>query len=142
MSGAKDEHGLSGETHQVVARAGNTDFFAQIPEDRFKVSDYTSATNSSTRKMRASMGNFIDGADEFDAAFFGISPREARSMDPQQRILLQTAYEALESAGYVPDATPTFMRDTFGCYIGAATNDYVQNLRHDIDVCYSPGRSD
>ena len=92
--------------------------------------------------MRAIMGNCIDGADEFDAAFFGISPREARSMDPQQRILLQTAYEALESAGYVPDATPTFMRDTFGCYIGAATNDYVQNLRHDIDVCYSPGRSD
>ncbi|KAL1669600.1 hypothetical protein GGF50DRAFT_110300 [Schizophyllum commune] len=110
-----------------------------IPEARFKVSDYTGATNSSTRKMRASMGNFIDGADEFDAAFFGISPREARSMDPQQRIPLQTAYEALESAGYVPDATPTFMRETFGCYIGAATNDYVQNLRHDIDVCYSPG---
>ncbi|KAI5898805.1 ketoacyl-synt-domain-containing protein [Schizophyllum commune H4-8] len=112
---------------------------SSIPEARFMVSNYTGAANSSTRKMRASMGNFIDGADEFDAAFFGISPREARSMDPQQRILLQTAYEALESAGYIPDATPTSLRETFGCYIGAATNDYVQNLRHEIDVCYSSG---
>ncbi|TRM61572.1 hypothetical protein BD626DRAFT_570776 [Schizophyllum amplum] len=111
-----------------------------IPASRFDISRYTRAHNTSTtRKMNASMGNFLDGVDDFDAAFFGISPREACSMDPQQRLLLQTTYEALESAGYVPDATPTFMRETFGCYVGAATNDYVQNLRHDMDVFYSSG---
>ncbi|KAL1740114.1 hypothetical protein HDZ31DRAFT_85590 [Schizophyllum fasciatum] len=113
---------------------------SSIPDFRFRVSDYTNGDHSSTsRKMKASMGNFIDGVDEFDAAFFGISPREARSMDPQQRILLQTSYEALESAGYVPDTTPTSMREIFGCFVGAATNDYVHNLRNDIDVCYSSG---
>lgn len=60
-------------------------------------------------------------------------------MDPQQRILLQVAYEALEDSGYVPHATPSFNPENFGCYIGAATHDYVQNLRSDIDVYYSIG---
>jgi acyl transferase domain-containing protein len=60
-------------------------------------------------------------------------------MDPQQRILLHVAYEALEDAGYTPDSTPTFSRDTFGCYIGAATHDYVHNLRENIDVYYATG---
>jgi acyl transferase domain-containing protein len=60
-------------------------------------------------------------------------------MDPQQRILLQVGYEALEDAGYVPHSTPGFDPDTFGCFIGAATHDYVHNLRNDIDLYYSTG---
>ena len=83
-------------------------------------------------------GNFLHQPDAFDNAFFRISPREARSMDPQQRLLLRTAYNALENAGYVPN-TPTFSPDTIGTFIGAATNDYVVNLRNDIDVYYSTG---
>ena len=81
----------------------------------------------------------MDDFADFDHKFFRISPREARSMDPQQRVLLHTAYEALESAGYVPDAAPCFRRATFGCYIGAATQDYAENLAHDIDIHYSSG---
>nr|WP_131740343.1 type I polyketide synthase [Actinomadura roseirufa] len=49
-------------------------------------------------------GGFLDGADEFDAAFFGISPREAVAMDPQHRLLLEVAWEAVESAGIDPIA--------------------------------------
>ena len=82
----------------------------------------------------------MDKVDAFDNAFFHISPREARSMDPQQRLLLRTAYHALEDAGYVPNATPSFNPDSFGVYVGVATNDYVQNLRNDIDVYYSTGK--
>lgn len=117
----------------------------QIPEHRFKVSDYHEASasaSSKSRTMRAHTGNFIDDPDAFDYKFFKISPREARSLDPQQRVLLHTAYEALEDAGYVPDATETWKRDTFGCYVGVATGDYVQNLRNDIDVYYSTGKFD
>ncbi|MEU1282459.1 thioester reductase domain-containing protein [Streptomyces sp. NPDC005805] len=47
-------------------------------------------------------GGFLDGAAEFDAPFFGISPREALGMDPQQRVLLEAAWEAFESAGIDP----------------------------------------
>ena len=62
-------------------------------------------------------------------------------MDPQQRVLLHTAYEALEDSGYVPSATRTSQPDTFGCYIGVATDDYLQNLREHIDVYYSTGEA-
>ena len=107
--------------------------------------------------MKTHTGNFVDGVDEFDnkyvffnpdglgtsacriSRFFKISPREARSMDPQQRMLLHTAYEALEDSGYVPGSTPTFRPETFGCFIGVATHDYIQNLRDEIDVYYSTG---
>ena len=84
----------------------------------------------------------MDNPFRFDHSFFGISPREAKSVDPQQRVLLQTTYKALEDAGYVPDSSPSFARDTFGCYIGNATLDYPDNLKDEIDVYYSPGNLD
>lgn len=89
--------------------------------------------------MRARHGGFLDDIWTFDNAFFSISPREALSMDPQQRILFQTAQKALDDAGYIGDGSPSFQRGSIGCYIGVATGDYVDNLRDSIDVFYSPG---
>jgi Beta-ketoacyl synthase, N-terminal domain len=129
------------EVIKILSTSGpSNEWPVQIPGHRFKVSDYDDPKIAkSGRAMTAHTGNFIAGADEFDHNFFHISPREARSMDPQQRILLQTAYEALENCGYVPNETPSFQQRTFGCYIGAATHDYLQNLRDDIDVYYNTG---
>jgi acyl transferase domain-containing protein len=84
-------------------------------------------------------GNFLEEAFEFDPAYFNISPREAKCIDPQQRLLLHGALEALEDAGYNPNSTPSFQKDSFGVYVGVATGDYVDNLRDNIDVYYSPG---
>src|ERR1700712_710457 len=47
-------------------------------------------------------GGFLDSIDGFDAEFFGLSPREAQQVDPQHRLLLELAWEALEDAGIVP----------------------------------------
>jgi amino acid adenylation domain-containing protein len=48
----------------------------------------------------------LAGADRFDAAFFGFSPREAQTLDPQQRVFLETAWETVEHAGYDPGRYP------------------------------------
>ena len=92
--------------------------------------------------MPIKYGSFLDDVWNFDNAFFNVSPREATTMDPQQRILLHTTQAALDDAGYVRDATPSYQRETIGCWIGVATGDYPDNLRDSIDVYYSPGRSE
>ncbi|KAG7125496.1 Orsellinic acid synthase armB like protein [Verticillium longisporum] len=114
----------------------------EIPGSRFKVSDYhqpNSGAPNTPRQMGSRHGNFLDNPFTFDTEYFNISPREAKSMDPQQRLLLHAAVEALDDAGYSPGATPSFQQTSFGVYVGAATGDYVDNLRNEIDVYYSPG---
>jgi polyene macrolide polyketide synthase len=66
-------------------------------------------------------GGFVHDAAEFDAAFFGISPREALAMDPQQRVVLEAAWEALEHAGIDP---LSLRGSQTGVFAGVATQDY------------------
>ncbi|KAF2675312.1 putative polyketide synthase [Microthyrium microscopicum] len=122
---------------------GGVNSCSEIPESRFHIDDFYHAKGekkgSSNRTLGTRYGNFLQNPFQFDNALFDISPREARSMDPQQRVMLQTAFRALENSGYVPDTTPSTDRDTFGCWIGNATLDYPANMKDDIDVYYSPG---
>ena len=62
----------------------------------------------------------IEGADLFDAAFFGINPLEAKVMDPQQRVFLELAQQALESAGYDPER----YKGRIGVFAGIGDNHY------------------
>ncbi|MGW5619231.1 beta-ketoacyl synthase N-terminal-like domain-containing protein, partial [Streptomyces sp. NPDC003877] len=81
-------------------------------------------------KSYAREGGFIDDVEGFDAAFFGVSPREAVSMDPQQRLVLETSWEALERAGIRPDKLNG--TDT-GVYLGTMSSDYGHQS-HDLDA--------
>jgi acyl transferase domain-containing protein/acyl carrier protein len=65
----------------------------------------------------------IEGIDLFDAAFFGFTPREAEMTDPQQRLFLEAAWEALENAAYDPDS----YHGRVGVYAGSSLNSYQLN---------------
>lgn len=81
-------------------------------------------------------GNFLKDPTAFDHKFFKKSPREAVAWDPQQRILLEVIYEALESSGYFgisKEAKP----DDYGCYIGAVMNNYYDNLSCHTGTAYA-----
>ncbi|NEQ29719.1 MAG: SDR family NAD(P)-dependent oxidoreductase, partial [Leptolyngbya sp. SIO4C5] len=69
----------------------------------------------------------LDDIEWFDAGFFGISPREAEIMDPQHRLFLECAWEALETAGYAPQGS-------IGVYAGANMNSYLINLYSHQDL--------
>lgn len=68
-------------------------------------------------------GSFVDQADGFDPLFFGISVREANRMDPQQRFILETAWNALEDAALDPNTLPN--RDV-GVFVGSCHWDYLE----------------
>ena len=111
-------------------------FFFQIPEMRFDTASVPAYLDSSTVSR---MGNFLANPGAFDHKFFNISPRAAEAMDPQQRILLHVAHEALEDAGYVPDSTRSWEREGFGCFVGAATAEWADCLREQVDLYHSTG---
>lgn len=74
-------------------------------------------------------GAYLSDVSGFDAEFFGVSPREAEIMDPQQRILLEVAWEALEHAGMPP--TDLAGSDA-GVFIGVSADDYGRRLMEDL----------
>ncbi|MDI2031363.1 SDR family NAD(P)-dependent oxidoreductase [Saccharopolyspora sp. TS4A08] len=95
--------------------ADGTDAISGFPTDRGWEQDPLASGATSE-------GGFLDGAADFDPGFFGISPREAVAMDPQQRQLLEVAWEAVERTGI--DAAGLRGSDT-GVFIGTNGQDYT-----------------
>ncbi|MGC5364453.1 type I polyketide synthase [Streptomyces sp. DT24] len=93
-----------------------------IPADRWDVEGFSSGGEDVKGKIRTLGGGYLGQVDRFDPQFFNISPKEAQYIDPQQRLALETAWEALEEAGI----DPTRLRDgNGGVYIGVSTVDYT-----------------
>jgi len=91
-----------------------TSFFSDEELDK----SISPATKQDAAYVKAK--GIINGADEFDAAFFGFNPRSAELMDPQQRIFLEIAWEALETTGYLPQ----HYNGAVGVFAGCGYNTY------------------
>ena len=76
--------------------AQGRDCIEEIPADRY-------ARLLQYGKVERYRGGFMDAVDKFDSIFFNISPREAEVLDPQERLFLEVAWEAIEDAGYYPE---------------------------------------
>ncbi|ATL66177.1 type I polyketide synthase [Nocardia terpenica] len=139
VSGARGRTGAGGDDDPIVvvsaacrfpggvespealweAVSGGDDVLSGFPVDRGWPAGLFSADPEAVGHSSVDRGGFLTGAGEFDAGFFGISPREALAMDPQQRVLLQCAWEAFERAGIDPRE-----RTATGVFLGAMAQDY------------------
>ncbi|MGO4790098.1 SDR family NAD(P)-dependent oxidoreductase [Paenibacillus sp. 2KB_20] len=77
------------------------DCISEIPKSRWEWKKMDGIKSAGGKAM-SKWGGFIDDPDCFDPKFFRISPREAETMDPQERLFLETCWEAIEDAGYTP----------------------------------------
>ena len=111
----------------------------EVPPDRWNAERFYHPDPLSTERMVTKWGGFVDQIKNFDAAFWGISPREAMRMDPQQRWLLETAWEALEDAGIPPSS---LRGSSTGVFVGISANDYHSlqlTNKHHIDLHTNSG---
>jgi acyl transferase domain-containing protein/NADPH:quinone reductase-like Zn-dependent oxidoreductase/SAM-dependent methyltransferase/acyl carrier protein len=92
-----------------------------VPPDRWNIERFFDAEPGLPGKSIARRGGFLEAIDQFDPQFFGISPREAPYVDPQHRLLLETAWEAIEDAGLVLDLEHG---TDLGVFVGISHNDY------------------
>ncbi|HVH42998.1 MAG TPA: beta-ketoacyl synthase N-terminal-like domain-containing protein, partial [Labilithrix sp.] len=116
----------SPEAYWELLRRG-IDVIREVPANRWAIDRWYDPEPGRPGKMSTKWGGFVDDIDAFDASFFGISPREAEEMDPQQRMLLEVAWEALERAGQAPDS---LSGSKTGVFLGMMNNnDYAARKR-------------
>ena len=104
-----------------VLREGR-DAISEVPKDRWDVDDFFDPEPGTPGKVVTRRAGFVDDVTGFDASFFGMSTREVRLLDPQHRLLLETAWRAVEHSGTAPTA---LANTNTGVFVGLATHDYL-----------------
>ena len=115
------------------------DAVGEVPGDRWDADAFYDPDPQASGRMTTKWGGFVDDIAGFDADYFGITPREAAAMDPQQRMLLEVAWEALEHAGLPSDS---LAGKRIAAIMGLSSWDYtIVNIerRAEIDAYLSTG---
>lgn len=100
------------------------DCITEIPSERWSLEEHFCPDRQQAiaqGKSYCKWGGFIDGVAEFDPLFFNITPKEAELLDPQERIFLETAWKAMEDAGYTRRSLAEAM---VGVYVGVTFSQY------------------
>lgn len=98
------------------------DFVTEIPTGRWDAEEYYDPEPGVPGRSVSKWGAFLDEPAAFDPEFFGITEREAAAIDPQHRLLLETAWEAVEHAGLNPSG---LAGSATGVFMGLTHNDYA-----------------
>jgi len=117
------------------------DAITDIPHDRWDWRFYFNRNAEAPGAMYSVRGGFVDDIDSFDADFFGLAPREATMLDPQQRLLHEVAWQALEDAAIRPDR---LRHSRTGIFTGLSNFDYYRAVMQDdlrIDAYAGSGNS-
>ena len=101
------------------------DAIVEVPPERWDVNAFYNADPAVRGKMYTRRGGFLPAVDQFDAPFFGIAPREAVSIDPQHRLLLELAWEALENANIPADR---LYNTNTGVFVGISNPEHSAHL--------------
>lgn len=107
---------------------GGVDAITEIPADRWDADRFYDEDASVPGKMNTRWGGFLERIGYFDAHFFRVSPREAPHLDPQQRLLMEVTWDALEDAGQVPGK---LAGTRTGVFIGIMASDYADTPMND-----------
>ncbi len=105
---------------KLLAEGG--DAISEVPPDRWDHRLFHDDRAAVPGRMNSKWGGFVPGIDQFDPAFFGISAKEAVELDPQHRLLLETAWRLFEHAGLKLEAVE---KSETGVFVGISTNDYL-----------------
>lgn len=104
-----------------------TDAISEAPKERWYEALLYPQDNSARANRDHRWGGFLEQVDQFDPLFFGISPAEAAQLDPQQRLMLELSWEALEDAGIPPH---TLRESRTGVYFGVMWPEYAVLLNN------------
>ncbi|MGC3998939.1 MAG: SDR family NAD(P)-dependent oxidoreductase [Anaeromyxobacter sp.] len=108
-----------------------TDAVREVPPDRWDAAAWHDPDPAAPGKAITRWAGFLDQVDGFDADYFGVLPREAERMDPQQRLFLEVAVEALEDAGLPRDR---LRGARAGVYVASYHNDYEHQQYQDVEA--------
>ncbi|MFD0313329.1 SDR family NAD(P)-dependent oxidoreductase [Streptomyces flavalbus] len=107
------------------------DAVTEVPAERWSAEEFTADDPKTPGRTNSRWGGFLEGVDQFDRGFFGIARPEAERMDPQQRVLAEVAFEALEDAGLPADR---LAGTATGVFVGISSFDYAAHQLRDLDA--------